>query len=223
MATLKRLDLDDDTLVVFAADQGLAGGHHGMWGMADHGRPLNTFDAALHIPLIWRLPKRILAGGHSDILVSNYDFLPTILGLLGLHDRMAQSPASPGRDYSAVLAGREIAWENVVFYEYENSRMIRTDRWKLTRRFPDGPNELYDLATDPGEQENLFDKPAQAGAQRELQDRLDAFLRRYADPKYDLWKGGASKAPLVVMGNRGSRPSAKPGTASSPAKAVQRK
>ena len=38
--TLKRLGLDENTLVIFTADQGLCGGHHGMWGMGDHSRPL---------------------------------------------------------------------------------------------------------------------------------------------------------------------------------------
>lgn len=200
--TLRKLGLDDRTLIIFAGDQGLAGGHHGFWGMADHGRPLNTFDPGLHIPLIWRLPGRTQAGARSDILVSNYDLLPTLLSYLGLADGQAKSPTSPGRDYTAVLEGKPASWDNVVFYEYENTRMVRTDRWKLTRRFPDGPDELYDLQNDPGEIENLFGKPAQAEIQGELQKRLDAFFERYADPHYDLWHGGDSKAPFVVMGKR---------------------
>jgi arylsulfatase A-like enzyme len=198
MATLTRLGLDDNTLVVFTADQGLAGGHHGLWGMADHGRPLNTFDPALHVPLIWRLPKRIPTGGHSDIMVSTYDFMPTLLGCLGLGDRMAQFPESPGRDYSASLHGETVSWDNVVFYEFENSRMVRTDRWKLSRRFPDGPDELYDLVNDPSEKNNLFGEPKHADMQRALQQRLDGFFKRYVDPKYDLWNGGVSKAPRVI-------------------------
>src|SRR4051812_377047 len=40
--TLKKLDLEDDTLVVFTADQGWSGGQHGIWGMADHTRPTNA-------------------------------------------------------------------------------------------------------------------------------------------------------------------------------------
>src|SRR5262249_15604159 len=39
MATLKRLDLDRDTLVVYAGDQGWMGGQNGFWGMGDHTRP----------------------------------------------------------------------------------------------------------------------------------------------------------------------------------------
>ncbi|MBI4579087.1 MAG: sulfatase-like hydrolase/transferase, partial [Planctomycetes bacterium] len=218
MATLSRLGLDDDTLVVFTADQGLCGGHNGMWGMGDHSRPLHTFDAGLHIPLIWRLPKRIPAGATCDWLVSNYDFMPTLLSYLDLADRQAKSPESPGRDYSAALRGRTAPWNNEVFYEYENTRMVRTDRWKLTRRFPSGPDELYDLANDPGEKDNLFGRPEPAAVQRQLQERLDAFFKRYADPKYDLWKGGISKAPLVSMAPRSATQPRRPRASSAPAR-----
>ena len=77
MATLKANKLDDNTLVIFTADQGLAGGQNGFWGMGDHTRPLSAFDWTTHVPLIYRHPGHIRAGQRSDILVSNYDFLPT--------------------------------------------------------------------------------------------------------------------------------------------------
>ena len=223
--TLDRLHLTDDTLVIFTADQGLAAGHHGMWGMADHGRPLHTFDPSLHIPLIWRFPNRIPAGKTCDLLVSNYDFMTTLLSFLDLSDREAKSPESPGRDYSAALRGQTRDWDNVIFYEYETSRMVRTDRWKLTRRFPGGPDELYDLRSDPDEKNNLFGKPEQADVQRRLQQRLDAFFKRYADPKYDLWHGGISisKAPLVSMRDQATTQRAKSRPSSSPAKITSQK
>jgi hypothetical protein len=87
---------------------------------------------------------------------------------------------------------------NVIFYEFENSRMIRTPDWKCTRRFPSGPDELYDLTNDAGERENLTDQPKHAGIQKQLAKRLDAFFSRYAVPKYDLWQGGGSKTFLLT-------------------------
>lgn len=196
LAALRRLDLDEKTLVVLAADQGWMGGQNGLWGMGDHTRPIGAHELMMQIPLLFRHTGRIPAGRTSDLLVSNYDFLPTVLGYLGLAD---QTPAqSPGRDFSAVLQGQEVSWKNAVFYEMENTRAIRTDGWKYVARHPDGPWELYDMQADPQERFNLFGQPGLAERQRELAEQLDAFFGHHADPQYDLWQDGRSKAGRLV-------------------------
>jgi arylsulfatase A-like enzyme len=194
MDALKANKLDDNTLVIFTADQGLAGGQNGLWGMGDHTRPLNAFDWTTHVPLIYRQLGHIGAGKRSDILVSNYDFLPTVLDYLGFKDKTPQKPRLPGHSYSEILNGKQEAWDNTVFFEFENTRSIRTREWKYINRFPNGPNELYDLKSDPGERHNLVDQPADAVPQKELHSRLDEFFASYADPQYDLSRGGRSKA-----------------------------
>ena len=198
MATLKRLGLDDDTLVVYTADQGWGGGQHGLWGMGDHTRPLHAFDPTLHIPLIFRHPGAIPAGRTCDRMVANYDFLATLLGHLGLAGKLPAKPLSPSRDFSPFLSGKARDWDDVVFYEFEDTRAIRTADWKLILRHPSGPNELYHLAQDPGEEKNLFGDDAHATARKTLEERLDAFFARHADPKYDLWRGGKSKADRII-------------------------
>ena len=95
LAALEANGIDDETLVIFTADQGLAAGQSGFWGMGDHTRPLTGFDWTTHVPLIYRYPKHIQAGGRSKILVSNYDFLPTMLDFLGLKEKAPQKPPSP--------------------------------------------------------------------------------------------------------------------------------
>lgn len=195
LAALARLGLENNTLVVFASDQGWMGGQNGVWGMGDHTRPIGAHELMMQIPLIFSQPGRIPAGRTSDILVSNYDFLPTVLALLGLQRRFPSSPESPGRDFSAAVLGEPAqAWDNTVFYEMETCRAIRTDHWKFVARFPAGPNELYDMRNDPRERFNLFGQPGTAEIQSGLATRLDAFFNRYATPKYDLWNGGTSKA-----------------------------
>lgn len=194
MAALRRLGLDENTLVVYAADQGWMGGQNGMWGMGDHFRPTGAHELMMQIPLIFRHPAAIPAGRTDDRIVSNYDFLPTVLGHLGLADRMPRAPVSPGRDFSAALRGRPLTWENVMFYEMETTRAVREEEWKYVARYPNGPYELYNLKQDPQERFNLFGQPGTEARRTDLARRLDAFFARYADPKYDIWKGGISKA-----------------------------
>ena len=198
LQTLDHFGLKQNTLVIFAADQGLCGGHHGMWGMGDHSRPLHTYDETCHIPLIFRHPAQIPADRRTDMMVSNYDLMPTLLSYLGFKDRVPSEPELPGRDYTAALRGRELDWENVIFYEFENSRMVRIPDWKYTRRFPNGPDELYDIRNDRTERENLSGQAKYEGIQKKLAKRLDAFFKRYANPKYDLWRAGGSKTFLLT-------------------------
>jgi arylsulfatase A-like enzyme len=204
LSTLKRLSLEDNTLVVYAADQGWMGGHNGLWGMGDHTRPPGAWEQMMHVPLIFRHPGRIPAGQTCDWLVSNYDFLPSLLAYLGLGDKTPGN--SPGRDFSPALLGRTRTWENEAFYEMENTRAIRTARWKYVARHPDGPFELYDLQADPDERFNCYGQPQQAGIQQRLATRLAAFFQQYADPRYDLWRDGTSKAGRLV-GRATAKPS----------------
>jgi len=197
MDELKTLGLDENTLVVFTSDQGLAGGQSGFWGMGDHTNPLTAFDWTLDIPLIFRYPGHIPPGKRADLLISNVDFMPTVLDYLGMKWKNPHQPKSPGRSFAAVLKGKAIAeWDNTVFYEFENVRAIRTGDWKYIERYKEEPNELYDLKADPAELKNLIDQPEYAEMQRELARRMDTYFARVADPKWDLWNGGCSKSRL---------------------------
>jgi arylsulfatase A-like enzyme len=205
MKALQEAGLDQRTLVVFLADQGWMGGQNGLWGMGDHTRPIGAFDGMMQTPLIFRQPPAIPPGTKADIMVSNYDILPTVVNYLGLSPHPNPLPEgegtdarskSPGRDFSAVLRGQTVPWQNVVYYEMEFVRAIRTADWKYVHR-PDGPFELYDLRNDPHEKFNLFGQPPLAQVQKELRERLEAFFDGTADPRYDLYRGGTSKASLL--------------------------
>jgi arylsulfatase A-like enzyme len=198
MAALQRLGLDENTVVIYAADQGWMGGQNGMWGMGDHMRPIGAHELMMQIPLIFRQPGKIPAGKTCDFLVSNYDFMPSLLGYLGLGDKMPRKPPSPGRDFSAALRGENVAWDNVIFYEMETCRAVRAERWKYVARYPSGPYELYDMQADPQERFNLYGQPGTEPVRAGLAKRLADFFARYADPQYDLWNGGRSKARRVT-------------------------
>ncbi|WP_395717794.1 sulfatase [Prosthecobacter sp.] len=195
LAALKANGLENDTLVVYSSDQGWMGGQNGMWGMGDHFRPIGAHELMMQIPLIFRQPGQIPAAQTCDAIVSNYDFMPSVLGYLGLADKMPQKPQSPGRDFSAALRGQKLAnWDNTIFYEMETTRAIRTERWKYVARHPDGPHELYDMQSDPQERFNQYGQPGTESVKSNLAKQLDTFFTRHADPKYDIWQGGTSKA-----------------------------
>ncbi len=195
---LSEYGLDEDTLVIFAADQGLCGGHHGTWGMGDHSRPLHTFEEAIHIPLIFRHKGAIPAGTVFEDRTCNYDFFPSVLDYLGMRGKLPDTPELPGKSYAQAFSGEKIEWDDVIFHEFENTRMIRNDRWKYTWRHPEGPDELYDMQDDPRERNNLAGDSGYKFIIAELKAQLDAFFGRYADPKYDLWHDGSSKAGRMV-------------------------
>lgn len=188
--TLTELGRDDDTLVIFTADHGLCGGHHGMWGMGDHSRPRHMFQENLQVPLIFSQPGALPAGRVCDALVSHYDFLPTMLDHMGIET----GSDGPGSSYRGELLGEDAGGGEAVFHEYETDRAVQTRDWKLVLRHPDGPHELYCLADDPGEKVNLYDDPSQAEPRAELERRLRDFFATYADPAYDLCRDGRSKA-----------------------------
>ncbi|MDP6059938.1 MAG: hypothetical protein QGH33_13650, partial [Pirellulaceae bacterium] len=68
----------------------------------------------------------------------------------------------------------------------------------VARREPEGPTELYDMANDSYERVNLFGQPQHADIQRAMAVKLDGFFAEYADPQYDIWKGGRSKAHRLL-------------------------
>jgi arylsulfatase A-like enzyme len=196
---LAELGLERDTLVVFTADHGLCGGHHGMWGMGDHSRPLHMFQENLRVPLLFRHPDGIGGGQTVGTRVCNYDFFPSLLDYLGWSERRPPHPVPPGRSYAAALSGRSFEWgEDITFHEYENTRAVQTPEWKLVRRHPDGPDELYHLGPDPHERANRIEDPQCVGTREHLAGRLDGFFRDHGDVRYDLWRGGRSKAGRIL-------------------------
>ena len=197
--TLKSQGLDEQTVVIFVADQGWVGGQGGYFGMGDHTRPLTARDGMMQIPMIWRHPGVIAAGVREDQMIANYDLMPTVLGHLGLSNQMPVSPRSPGTDFSSLLKnpvqGSE-SKDKPIFYEFENLRCIRTATHKYIHRHPNGPHELYDLELDSDEFVNLVDDPAQASIRDRLRSELEAFYSQYAVARYDLWNGGESQVRL---------------------------
>jgi arylsulfatase A-like enzyme len=136
------------------------------------------------VPSLWMQPGRVRTSV-SDALLSAYDVFPTLVDYLGLTDR--EPRPRPGHSFRALLEGGHAPAERdvVVYDEYGPVRMVRTREWKYVHRYPDGPNELYDLVRDPGERDNLVDQPRMRPTAQMLRSRLEAWFVRHVDPALD--------------------------------------
>ena len=111
--------------------------------------------------------------------------MPTLLGYAGVENPHADS--LPGRDFAPVLRGESLGDSTPVFVfdEYGPTRMIRTRSWKYVHRYPDGPNELYDLGGDPMETANIVDDPSYSSRVEALREELETWYARYVDEVMD--------------------------------------
>ena len=146
------------------------------------------------MPCIFNFPGVIRAGVKADSLLSAYDFMPTLLDLLGYEN--PEAAQLPGRSFKNLLltsSTEEYHEAITVFDEYGPNRMIRTKEWKYIHRYPYGPHELYDLVHDPREQFNLLEEnryfyhgPKEIEAKtEELKAMLDRWFEAYVDPRID--------------------------------------
>lgn len=198
LASLKANGLDKDTLVIFTSDQGTSLGEHGLWGNSSGSLPTVAYDENMHVPLIAWHPGEIKAGGRRQELINQFDIAPTVLEYVGLADKKFAN--TPGRSFVPLMQGRTMQSHEAVYFEYMRTRAIRTEDWKLVKRLPDGPNELYDLRQDSSERQNLIDRPKVAAIQRTLNEKLHTFFETYANPAFDVWNGGSAKAVMEYGG-----------------------
>lgn len=187
---LDELGMRDDTLVIFMSDNGFNCGQHGIWGKGCGTYPLNLYDTSVKIPCLMAWPDRIAPGAVSDTLLSQYDIMPTMLDILGFAG--GENENLPGRSFAGVLDGHntnEDCNDRIyVFDEYGSARMIRTKEWKYIHRYPDGPNEFYDLRGDPDERKNLCGAEKSPDMRRirgQLHADMEAWFARYVRPEFD--------------------------------------
>jgi arylsulfatase A-like enzyme len=153
------------------------------------------YENSIKVPAIASHPGRIPEGYVQNAMVSVYDFMPTLLDYLDLP--LPEGRNLPGESYLPALLGEDDAGrDNVIIYdEYGSTRMIRTRDWKYVHRYPDGPNELYDLSSDLDERNNLIGDPAQKNRISEMKRTMEDWFAEYVDPdrdglKYDVTGSG---------------------------------
>ena len=181
LAAIDAAGLRDDTVIIFLSDNGYSCGQHGFWGKGNGTFPLNLYQESVVVPMIISGPG-LPSGRVCERPAGGYDLAPTILDLAGLDPGWP----GPGRSLGPVLRGEATDDREVVVYdEYGAARMIRRGADKLIMRHPDGPDELYDLAADPGERTNLIDDPARVELITDLRRELAAWFAEHSDRSLD--------------------------------------
>ena len=195
LAALREQGLENNTLVIFSSDQGNFYGQHGLWQHTVVTTPSSMYETAMNVPLIVRHPGNIKAGQVSELLIGQYDIPATILDYVGMGDVRFEN--SPGRSFRFALTGNTDDWNDAVFYEQEETRVIRTANFAYWKRLRStGKPALYDMKQDPEQNRNVYDDPAYREIVADLDARLTGFFNEYADNKYDLWRGGGAKGSV---------------------------
>ncbi len=169
---LDEAGLAENTIVIYTADQGFFLGEHGLYDKRF------MYEESLRMPLLVRWPGKIDPGSTSDDIVLNVDFAPTMLAAVGVEC----DPEMQGRSFLPILEGDAPAdWRQSMYYRYYYSHFeterhygVRTSRHKLIHFDAIDQWELFDLADDKMEMNNVYADPAYA----EVVETLTAEITR---------------------------------------------
>lgn len=180
MAYLERENLLDNTVVIYAGDQGFFLGENGWFDKRW------IYEESMRMPLIVHWPDGINPGSVSDRLVQNLDLAPTILQLAGV-----DIPGyMQGRSLLPLLRGENPAdWRDAVYYHYYEGPPrvhkvarhygIRTGRYTLAHFYDHDEWELFDLEQDPEQLQSVYGDSEYEEVQERLTQKLKDLQDRY--------------------------------------------
>lgn len=179
--TLKNLNLDENTVVVFVSDNGgvSAGDDYATSNLPLRGGKGYQWEAGTRIPFLIKAPQIQNAVKKVDTPVTGADLFPTLLELAGI-----ENPVRVDGKSLVPLLKKKGFEERSLFWHYPHygnqggdpSAIIRKGDWKLIHYFEDGKNELYHLGRDMGETNNVFDQFPREGMvlKNELENWLNS-------------------------------------------------
>ena len=163
----------EDTILVFAGDNGLALGQHGLMGKQ------SCYEHSNRVPLIFAGPG-VPAGERRDAYVYLFDIYPTLCELTGV-----DTPSTvEGHSLVAAMTDKSVTVRDRIFYGYlDNQRSVKDRRYKLIEFA--GPwtrhTQLFDLESDPWETNDLSEDPAHRERLAPLREALRACARDWDD------------------------------------------
>jgi len=170
--TLDASPATKNTIVVFAADSGVARGSHGLIGKQ------NLYEHSMRVPLIIAGPG-IPANQRTDAMCYLFDVIPTLGALSGV----AGPQTSEGRDLSATLRNPTTPARTSLMFAYQKvQRSLRDERYKLIRYPQVDRTQLFDLVADPAERTDLSGRPEHAARITAMTAALAAEMKRFDDP-----------------------------------------
>jgi arylsulfatase A-like enzyme len=188
MQTLKDLNLDDNTVIIFLSDNGYLWGEHGLGGK------WLLYEESIRIPMIICGPgiAESSPGIKLDDLTLNIDIAPTILDIAGVPipsemDGMSLYPLLRGEKGPF---REDFFMEHVDVVDVENpipdSRGVRSDEWKYIRYVNVEPEveEMYHVSVDPMESQNLADDVKYIEIKNHLVERYRYYLKSFAEIGY---------------------------------------
>ncbi len=169
---IEAMGLQENTIVIYSSDHGEYVYEFGISEKA----PGICSDAVCRIPMIWRFPPRIPAGGEVSELVEAVDMVNTLCHYCGL----PELETADGVDVHGLLEGNATPVRQVAVTEFAWAKSITDGRYRLVyypERHPvsqeePGFYELYDLQEDPWEMKNLYQDPAHEQTYLRLQAQL---------------------------------------------------
>jgi arylsulfatase A-like enzyme len=185
LATLQELHLEQDTLVIFTSDNGPARRAEDL--KAAYGQYYNSgttgglrgykgqlYEGGVRTPLIVRWPGHVPAGKvDSTSAINGVDLLPTLAAATGT--AVPSDWGGDGVNRLEVLKGHPSVRPQPLFWRTTEQESVRDGDWKLVRSRKQGTTELFDLAKDPNEAQDLTQ--AQPGQAARLADLLQAWTK----------------------------------------------
>ncbi|MGH9767557.1 MAG: sulfatase-like hydrolase/transferase [Blastocatellia bacterium] len=171
LAALEKTGQAGNTIIIFAADNGLALGSHGLLGKQ------SVFEHSMRTPLILSGPG-IPRGKSTTAFTYLHDLFPTLCDTLGI-----QPPADlEGESLRPLWEGRKTRVRDSVFLPYiQIQRAVRDQRWKLIAYPKIGHLQLFDLQNDPHETTNLIARPESAPRVERLMKLMKQWQARVGD------------------------------------------
>ena len=177
LESLDKLGLSENSIVIYASDQGFYLGEHGWYDKRW------IYEESLKMPLVMRWPGKIKAGTQITQLTQNIDFAPFFLEAAGT----IIPKEMQGRSLMPLLQNQDAKWRKDIYYHYYEAGGhgvpahygIRGERYKLVH-FPRSAEwNLIDLQEDPREMRSEHENPKHENTLREMKARLASLRRKY--------------------------------------------